>query len=52
MSKELKALKRVVSEISIYKLQGIGDENWLGVQDVIKDISTIANALERNKGVK
>lgn len=45
MSKELEALRSVVSEISIYKLHGIGNENWLGIQDVLKDISTIEKAL-------
>ena len=47
MSKELEALRRVVSEIDKYKLYGIGDENWLGIQDVLKDISTIENALQQ-----
>lgn len=41
------ALRRVVSEIDKYKLYGIGDENWLGIQDVLKDISTIENALKQ-----
>lgn len=45
MDKELKALKRIVSEISTYKLHGIGDENWLGIQDVLKDISIIEKEL-------
>lgn len=47
MKKELEALKRVVSEINNYKLHGIGDENWLGIQDVLKDISIIENALQQ-----
>ena len=38
-------LKRIVNEINIYKLHGIGEENWLGVQDVIKDIGTLEQAL-------
>jgi len=45
MSKELKALKRIVSEISNYKLHGIGDDNWLGIQDVIKDVAILEKAL-------
>lgn len=47
MSKELEALKRVVDEISNYKLHGIGEENWLGIQDVIKDIDIIEKGLEK-----
>ena len=45
MSKELEALKRIVNEISNYKLHGLGDENWLGIQDVLKDIDIIEQAL-------
>jgi hypothetical protein len=39
------ALKRVVSEINHYKLHGIGNENWLGIQDVIKDVAILEKAL-------
>lgn len=45
MSKELEALKNIVNEISNYKLHGLGDKNWLGIQDVLKDIDTIEKAL-------
>ena len=48
MSKELEALKNIANEISNYKLHGIGNENWLGIQDVMQDIDIIENALERN----
>jgi hypothetical protein len=47
MIKELEALKNVVNEISNYKLHGIGTENWLGIQDVLKDIDTIEEALTK-----
>ena len=52
MSKELEALKRIVNEISNYKLHGIGDENWLGIQDILKDIDIIEEALNELKDVK
>lgn len=45
MSKELEALKNIINEISNYKLHGLGDENWLGIQDVIQDIDTLEKAL-------
>ena len=45
MSKELEALKRITNEISNYKLHGIGDENWLGFQDVLSDVKLIEQAL-------
>ncbi len=47
MSKELEALKRVVNEISNYKLHGIGDENWLGIQDILEDIELVEQALQQ-----
>ena len=45
MSKELEALKNIVNEISNYKLRGLGDENWLGIQDVMRDIDVLEKAL-------
>ena len=50
--KPKEALKRIVNEINIYKLHGIGEENWLGVQDVIKDIGTLEQALNEKKKIK
>ena len=52
MSKELEALKRIVNEISNYKLHGLGDENWLGIQDVMQDIAVIEQALEELEELK
>lgn len=45
MSKEVEALKRIVNEISNYKLHGLGDENWLGIQDIMQDIDILEKAL-------
>jgi len=45
LSKELEALKRLVSEVNNYKLSGSGDNNWLGFQDVLKDVNTIEKVL-------
>lgn len=45
MSKELEVLKNIVKEISNYKLHGLGDENWLGIQDVMQDIDILEKAL-------
>ena len=45
MSKELEALKNIANEISNYKLHGIGNENWLGIQDVMQDIDILEKAL-------
>jgi len=45
MSKELEALKNIVNEISNYKLHGLGDENWLGIQDIMQDMIVVEQAL-------
>jgi hypothetical protein len=45
MTKELEALKHIISEINNCKLHGIGDENWLGFQDVLKDIDILEKVL-------
>lgn len=45
MNKELEALRNIVNEISNYKLHGIGVENWLGIQDVLKDIDILEKVL-------
>lgn len=52
MSKELEALKNIVKEISLYKLHGLGDENWLGIQDVMRDIDVLEQALTELEELK
>ena len=52
MSKALEALKRIINEISNYKLHGIGDGNWLGIQDILKDVELVEQALKRNEPMK
>src|SRR5690554_3477446 len=51
MSKEVEALKRITNEINTYKLHGLGDNNWLGFQDVMEDIDIIENFIAQQEKV-
>ena len=52
MSKELEALNNIVKEINAYKLHGLGDKNWMGVQDIMQDVSIIEQALNELERLK